>query len=333
MIRLSIIVPVYNVEAYIATCLDSILSYSGSEIEVIAVVDGSKDGSEKILREYGKKDTRLRIITQENQGVSAARNKGMEAANGEYLTFVDADDWLDTRALQNILAYLNQDVRQEELIFTAYTEVLANNNRDKTFVLPETPDVQQLYELAITGAQMNYCWGKIYRTDIIKKHRLAFRRDVKIGEDIIFVLDYLEYVTKAKYLSDKLYYYRQNNASVMQTVNTNRFYEMEHSYKRRQEFCDTYKLSELEVQMKLYYRRTIYYYLKLIQQQLKGLKEKCKMLREVVQIPFIRQLLLSEELPCQTQWQKRLQRAVKANAGFLIWYFMRQVSSQDIANS
>lgn len=81
MIRLSIIVPVYNVEAYIATCLDSILSYSGSEIEVIAVVDGSKDGSENILREYGEKDTRLRIITQENQGVSAARNKGMEAAN------------------------------------------------------------------------------------------------------------------------------------------------------------------------------------------------------------------------------------------------------------
>lgn len=330
MVRLSVIIPVYNVEAYIASCLDSILGYTGDDIEIIAVVDGSKDRSEEILNEYANKDGRLHVFVQENQGVSTARNKGLELASGQYLMFVDGDDWIDTNSLEMIVKFLNDHSGEAELILTDYVEASGKGEKKKALELPDNPELETIYQLAVSGSKMNFCWGKIYITDIIKNNQISFRKDVKIGEDIIFVMDYLEYVTKTTYLSQYLYYYRQNLDSVMRTVNINRFNEMKYSYERREQFCKAHHLTKCEEDMHVYYRRAIYIYLKQIQEMPQGVKEKCNIIKEVIQIPLIRQILLGEKIVCQTKWQRHIKRAVSINAPFFIWYILRKVNMQDI---
>ena len=93
--KISIIIPVYNKEAYLERCLDSVLAQTHKSLEVLLIDDGSTDGSPAICEKYAKKDPRIRVLTQENAGASAARNAGIEAAGGDYIGFVDADDWIE----------------------------------------------------------------------------------------------------------------------------------------------------------------------------------------------------------------------------------------------
>ena len=99
-VAISVIIPIYNVEKYLPRCLESVINQSFSNIEIICVNDGSTDNSGKILAKFGAKDARFRIITQDNQGLSASRNNGMEIASGSYIFFLDADDFLHPQALE-----------------------------------------------------------------------------------------------------------------------------------------------------------------------------------------------------------------------------------------
>ena len=102
MIKISIIVPVYNTEKYLGVCLDSLISQTYKDIEIICVDDGSTDNSLQILNDYAAKDSRIKILTQKNQGPSVARNLGLEKAKGEYITFVDSDDWVSIDMCEKI---------------------------------------------------------------------------------------------------------------------------------------------------------------------------------------------------------------------------------------
>ena len=99
MPKISVIVPIYNVEKYLAKCLDTILAQTFSDIEIICVNDGSTDNSRKILSEYAKKDSRIKIVDKKNGGLSSARNAGMKVAQGEFISFIDSDDWIDETLL------------------------------------------------------------------------------------------------------------------------------------------------------------------------------------------------------------------------------------------
>lgn len=107
MPKLSVVIPVYNVEPYLRECLDSVLSQSYADWEAVCVNDGSTDGSATILEEYAAKDQRIQVITRSNGGLSAARNTGMNAAQGEYILFLDSDDWLESNALEVVVCSLN----------------------------------------------------------------------------------------------------------------------------------------------------------------------------------------------------------------------------------
>ncbi|RBW66262.1 glycosyltransferase [Vibrionales bacterium C3R12] len=100
---ITIIIPIYNVEEYLANCLGSVIQQGYSNLEILCIIDGSKDRSEEIALEYAKLDSRITVISQENKGLSGARNTGINLANGEYFFFLDSDDWLDNRAIQNLL--------------------------------------------------------------------------------------------------------------------------------------------------------------------------------------------------------------------------------------
>ena len=103
MVKISIIVPVYNVEKYLPECLESLIHQTLKDIEIICINDGSTDNSLSILKDYAKKDSRIRIINKENWGISAARNSGINTAMGDFLSFIDSDDWIDLDFFENLI--------------------------------------------------------------------------------------------------------------------------------------------------------------------------------------------------------------------------------------
>ena len=110
--KLSIVIPVYNTEEYIRQCIDSVINIKNIETEIIAVNDGSTDRTKDILEEYTENDDRIKVITQENQGASAARNTGIKASTGDYIYFLDSDDWVDTVSFEKIIRQLENDYKK-----------------------------------------------------------------------------------------------------------------------------------------------------------------------------------------------------------------------------
>ncbi len=129
MPKVSVIIPVYNVEKYLRQCLDSVINQTLQDIEIICINDGSTDGSAAILEEYANKDNRIKIITQENQGLSIARNNGMKIATGEYIAFVDSDDYIVIDSIENMY---NNAIKTEAHIVVAKSFAFAEDNSEKT---------------------------------------------------------------------------------------------------------------------------------------------------------------------------------------------------------
>lgn len=169
--KISIIVPVYNVEKYLARCLDSIINQTLKEIEIILVNDGSKDNSQKIIEEYAKKDERIIIINKENGGLSDARNKGLEIASGEYIAFIDSDDFVDSQMLNEMYALGKK--HQAEIVFCGLVKV---NEKGKEFkLLPQSTQLNEKIELekdfTFFGEMGCFACNKIYKRELFTFHR------------------------------------------------------------------------------------------------------------------------------------------------------------------
>lgn len=186
-ILVSVVVPVYKIkEEYLRACVGSLLEQSLKEIEIILVDDGSPDRCGKICDKLAETDCRIRVIHQRNKGVSAARNRGMEQARGKYLSFVDADDWIDPDTLAE--AYRNGIERQADIVFWCYQKEYANRS------VPAVPYPQNgLIYHAGEGIEefdpffmglLGSSWGKLYAADVIKGCRYDER--LKNGEDVEF---------------------------------------------------------------------------------------------------------------------------------------------------
>ena len=238
---ISIIIPVYNVEKFLRTCLDSIVNQTYKNIEVICVNDGSPDNSLSILNEYASRDRRVIVINQPNSGASAARNKGIEKASGEWLTFSDADDWWDLDACEKLVSIAHND-NPDVILFSYYREY--NNRTIKREHIFDSGHLvfneKECYALWRRFAGLikeelrlpenfdtnNALWSKLYRSDLIKDNNELRIPDVKsigAGEDGLFNLYFFKYVKKAVYMSDCLYHYRKTNDSSITTSYKNDF--------------------------------------------------------------------------------------------------------------
>ena len=223
---ISIIVPVYNVEAYLPQCLDSLINQTYQDLEIICVNDGSTDSSLVILQQYQSKDKRIRVVSQKNQGLSGARNTGISQATGEWMMFVDSDDWLNINCCEKLMGTVPKDI---DLCFFSYIREFGNRVApklvlgDKSIVFVKKEDVDALYarliglrndELANPEKldSLSTVWGKLYRTAIIKEHQLAFVSTKEIGtEDLLFNVYYFAWIKRAMYVPDTFYHYRKNN--------------------------------------------------------------------------------------------------------------------------
>ena len=182
---LSIIVPVYNSAHFLPRCLDSICTQTYRNLEIICVNDGSTDGSAAILDEYAARDARIKVIHQENAGVSVARNAGLDTATGEYVTFVDADDWLEPDMFEEVL-----------LLFDAETDIVGVGVRIDGDIEWKTeletyframPRVKTTLKTELYESLNVSLWNKVYRRSLIEQNDILFPAGVAYGEDLAFV--------------------------------------------------------------------------------------------------------------------------------------------------
>lgn len=223
--KVSIVVPVYNVAPYLRQCMDSLINQTYRNIEIICVNDGATDESGEILAEYAAKGSTIKVISQKNAGLSAARNVGFSFATGEYVTFVDGDDWVDTTTCEK--AVLHAETQHVDLVIWPYIREFPNRSAPKV-IFPE----QRIFDenecknlqrrmIGLWGTELAHpenadalctVWGKLYRRKIIEQNNIRFADLRRIGtyEDGLFNLYYFAHVKRAVYIPDYLSHYRKN---------------------------------------------------------------------------------------------------------------------------
>lgn len=255
-VKLSIIVPVYKVEKYLRRCLDSIKSQIFTDFECILVDDGSPDSSGKICDEYAKKDTRFHVIHKANGGVSSARNAGLDAANGEWIGFVDADDWIDSHLYKEVFELAqdnNADLVQYNMDFFSGTRNWKNAETKKSgnFNILNSPTY---FEPSM--------WAKVFKKTFA--HNLRFPENIALSEDRLFSLQvYL--ACKNCFYTDKIFYHyfaRENSAS--HSINKNMVLQEEKVIKNMEALCSKYssELDDFIFEQKKIVKNHIIYFMK-----------------------------------------------------------------------
>lgn len=215
---ISIIIPVYNVETYLSECIESVLKQTYQNIEILLIDDGSPDNSGKICNEYAKKDSRVRVIHKENGGVSSARNVGLKQANGEYITFVDGDDFIAESYIEEL--YKTLENVNADLSFCKYNHYNGLGFQEIYENFPADLLVERTSEAFIDFfcrffTNKNNFFGSIWRV-LYKKsvlQDLSFNENVKISEDLLFLLQAIFNAKKLCFVEKTLYHYRVTQGS------------------------------------------------------------------------------------------------------------------------
>lgn len=224
----SIIVPIYGVEKYINKCIDSILKQTYRNIEVILVDDGSKDRCPEICDEYAKSDERVIVIHKENGGLVAARKAGILRATGEYVQFVDGDDWIAENMVEYMISAM--DDHHVDCVICQFYKAGKKNVENKNY-FPEGVYAGERYKkdivcnLLFTGELFRYgitpsVWGKMFKLQQLKTYSLKVPEKIVMGEDSACVYPFFVNTCSAVFIMNhSLYYYRQNDTSIMNSFN------------------------------------------------------------------------------------------------------------------
>jgi len=210
---ISVIIPVYNGEQYLQKCLNSVKSCPIDEMECIMINDGSKDNTEKICTQFVEEDSRFKLINKENTGVSDTRNVGIAKAIGKYVFFIDADDYIAQDAWIEIIAHANLG-KYDMVAFSYFNQFY--NGKIMPMHFDETDDKKKIDSILLSTAQLNTCWGKLLNSEIIRKYKIFFQKDLQTCEDTIFILDFVQYSNKCLLVPRIAVYYRIHSGGVMQ---------------------------------------------------------------------------------------------------------------------
>ena len=204
---ISVIVPVFNVEQYLPECLDSIIFQSYKNLEIICINDGSTDGSEKILQSYADKDNRIKIISKPNGGVSQSRNRGIEVAQGAYISFVDSDDVLLPDFYEKLIDGIkdgDNDVIQSGTIFW--------HKQNQTVKGNLSANISDFGKI-LAHLKKCYVWNKLWRKSFLDKNELRFDEHIGYCEDVLFTIKAAFYAKSWKFINYAGYLYRYNEQS------------------------------------------------------------------------------------------------------------------------
>ncbi len=210
---ISVVVPVYNVAPYLRRCLDSLLAQTFRDFELVLVDDGSTDGSSAICDEYAEAEGRgvaVRVFHQSNTGVSAARNRGMAEARGCYISFVDADDWVEPGFLEAFA----EEPGETYLVVQGYTDRDGTPRVPPAMSLPTFQSICDSFWALEKHYVMGEIWNKRFCKHIVTTHNLRFNEKMTVGEDMLFVLSYLYYCDNMTVLSTNFYRYSERPTSL-----------------------------------------------------------------------------------------------------------------------
>lgn len=211
--KISIIIPVYNAEQYLEDTINSILEQTYQDFELILVDDGSTDHSPAICQRYAKADDRITCYTKKNQGVSAARNDGIQLANGKYIRFVDADDRLPKDSLELLLQPVQKEADLDLVIgaYDANTEEFYKGSQQGTRRMEEIIGDYLHY---IPSFYYGVVWNKLYRRELIEEAQIRFDPQMPWSEDLLFNLEYMAVAKKGAYVQQSVYEYIQREQSL-----------------------------------------------------------------------------------------------------------------------
>lgn len=231
IMKISIIIPVYNSGITIKRTIDSLLNQTNQDFEVIIVNDGSTDDTKNHILNKIKNISNFYLIDQVNGGASSARNTGIKKANGDYLSFIDADDVVSEYYVQEILSHLSSVENTCDLVVFGYNNcIITNGKMDiRNEVVPDinqftsSKNMHDLVPYLITANLLNPLWNKVYRRNILIEHNINLNESYILGEDLIFNLSFFDYCTSTLIIEKSLYYYVATSGSLTQTDYINKY--------------------------------------------------------------------------------------------------------------
>jgi glycosyltransferase EpsJ len=212
MPTLSIIIPVYNAEAYLEKCLSSIIAQSYSDWECICVNDGSTDSSDEILKRFSEKENRINRLCQDNRGSSVARNCGLDVANGQYVLFMDADDFMVSDGLANLANMINQE--HLDVFGFSYETYPDGHHSHYSMCTGETMcpnDLLKTTQTPQSSDDFSFAWRYMIRRSLLKKYNITFDSRIRMGEDTLFMMEVFSHAARVHLTEYAPYRYRVNN--------------------------------------------------------------------------------------------------------------------------
>ena len=253
--KVSIIVPVYNVEKYLEKCLDTLVNQTLKDIEIICINDGSKDSSPEILKRYAQKDSRIKIIDKQNAGLSAARNDGLKAASGEFVGYVDSDDWVDLNFYEKLYEAAqkhNAEIASGNIIRCGKKITKYKVKFEKEELI--TYSIEKLKAVKIP--KYNYVWNKIYKRESLINLNLPFPEG-RVYEDICWSIKAVYYLNGLVTVPECAYYYRRNPFSIVKTQSPKHVADALQAEKEMIEFAEEKNLTCVLNGLKLVRRERI----------------------------------------------------------------------------
>mgnify|MGYP002856090484 CR=1 FL=1 len=247
--EISVIVPVYNVEKYLEECLESLINQTFKDMEIICVNDGSTDSSGEILKKY---EDRVKVINQENKGLSGARNTGIQIAQGKYIGFVDSDDWIDKNFYERLykaITETNADI--------AAASIIRGENKYRVKYFSQNVYTNLADKLTVCGLPKScYVWNKLYKSELVKSSE--FSQGVYY-EDVIWIPNILKKANSIVTVPETEYHYRRNSNSIVKSIQSEK--KQRDLYNAHEFLADFFE--ENNVPMSKKYKRITYkiYYL------------------------------------------------------------------------
>lgn len=235
--KISVIIPIYNVEKYLKQCLDSIINQSLKEIEIICINDGSTDSSLKIIQEYMKKDSRIILINKKNEGLSAARNDGIKKSIGKYILHVDSDDWIEEESLSELYSYAEKN-NLDIVSFNYYREFFKESIKIQVLFEVNKKIFKSIeyFNLFLTEREISAVWNKLIKSTIYKNNHILHPVGINLGEDLATTPKLIYFSQKIGYLDEYFYHYRYNDKSITSTLKGSKRAELFRIYKNLKEF-------------------------------------------------------------------------------------------------
>lgn len=329
---ITVIVPIYNVEKYIHKSIKSILSQTLNNIEIILVDDGSTDKSGKIADFYAEKDSRVKVIHKINQGVSIARNVGLELATGEYVSFIDSDDWIDDDMFE--ILYCEAIENNCDVAMGCFSrEDIKNNKSVKVLhpfksntVLLKNDIKREICSRLLINVFFTSSCDKIYRLSFLKKYKIKMPNNVKLREDYIFNMDVFNFAERVKYVPIAFYHYRDADNSAVKKYYKNLFEFDLKLYKKKKKYFKVWFGDNQEYLNAISYDFLMDVFHNIIQiynkNNLDGIKNKWRSIYSIVNSLHIRQALLEckEYINCKDKISFIKIKMIKNKQVFLLTF-------------